>query len=72
MYQIESFRGKGFFGKKGPIENANEWLRKKGNSIKVISTNTVFDDDGKLLEVLITYECEMFSDVVDTTKKAAK
>ena len=66
MYQIEKFKSKGIFGGKTPVDVANEWLIFMGNSIKVIATSPIFDEDGKLLELLVTYEID---ELIDTKPK---
>ncbi|MDR3259901.1 MAG: hypothetical protein LBT51_09880 [Fusobacteriaceae bacterium] len=58
MYQIISFKKKGIFSRKTPIENTNEWLKKMGSNIKVIDTNPIVDEDGRILEIIITYDGE--------------
>jgi len=58
MYQIIKFKSKGLFGGKSPVDVANDWLILMGNTIKVVNTSPIFDDDGKLLELLLTYETD--------------
>ncbi|MGF6907716.1 hypothetical protein [Fusobacterium sp. PH5-44] len=68
MYQIEKFKSKGLFGQRTPVDVANEWLKDKGNTIRVIATSPIFDDDGNLLELLITYEIDKLEEM--TKKKS--
>ena len=68
MYQIEKFKSKGLFGQRTPVDVANEWLKSKGNTIRVIATSPIFDDDGNLLELLITYEIDKLEE--NTKKKS--
>ncbi|MDR1832309.1 MAG: hypothetical protein LBQ97_06245 [Fusobacteriaceae bacterium] len=56
MFQIISFRKKGVFTRKSPIENANDWLAKVGDGVRVIATNPVTDEEGRILELILTYE----------------
>lgn len=64
MYQIEKFKSKGLFGQRTPVDVANEWLILKGNTIRVVATSPIFDDDGNLLELLITYEIDKLEENV--------
>ncbi|MDR1834754.1 MAG: hypothetical protein LBQ96_03015 [Fusobacteriaceae bacterium] len=58
MFQLISFHKKGVFQRKSPLENANEWLALVGDKVRVIATNPVIDEEGRITEIILTYEAE--------------